>query len=267
MNQPDPRQLQRIRYLQEMGIVSWYPRSRLPGALPSEVVDWHFEKQQNKAARSGQADKAAPAAGRPGETRLANATEKMRSVRHVLSDEAVKTSPLPQSLAPQKAAAAMVTEGASPDVALHFRMQFYAIDESLGFICHQPALAAADLGKREQILLDNILLWLSKTRDPEAVSRSFRWPIPGINQADTALAGSSLLAFLQQTASEKPFATLVFMGETILDALQTELSGNNASWNLIVTPGLTEMLNLPSLKRETWQKLVPLKSVIDTGKR
>jgi hypothetical protein len=135
------------------------------------------------------------------------------------------------------------------------------VDAQLALLCQQP-LSAARPGKQEQILLANILRWLGRELPDVSSPRIFRWPIPGLVQADAAQAGSSLRAFLQQAASDQPFANLVVMGETILDALPLELSSPDLGWQLYVTASATEMLNLPVLKKEAWLKLIPLHAAI-----
>jgi hypothetical protein len=268
VTQPDQQQLQRLRYLQEMGIDSWYPRAQLPAAAESAVIEWQFglpaDQGHNPAAISAVAGAYAPA-----DNRRIDAAGKAASVRQALSAEAgpvkdtgqqTRARPAVNANAPARVSG---DDGSPREIAvLHFRMHLFHVDQQLAILCHQPALAAAQISGQEQILLANIVRWLGRELPDTQMPRAFRWPIPGFDQADTTVAGSSLFAFLQQAASEKPFANLVIMGETILDTLQVRLAREDSAWALFVTASLTEMLNLPALKKETWQTLIPLHSML-----
>jgi hypothetical protein len=266
VTQPDQLQLQRMRYLQEMGIAVWYPRAQLPGAANSAVTEWQFDTRHPVRGSTGDLAGSREA---PVFSRREDGVGKAATVRQVLSADAGQAQETGQNSQAGTTAGTKVREQATIEhgvprevAALQFRMHFFHVDENLAVLCHQPALATARPGRQEQLLLANILRWLGRQIPDTATPRVFRWPLPGFGQADPSLAGSSLHAFVQQAASDSPFANLVVMGETVLDTLQIRLTPDDVTWRLYVTPGLTEMLNLPALKKDTWQKLIPLHAAL-----
>ena len=266
LKQIDGPEVQRLWYLSELGISTWYPRRQLPGARETELINW---QEPALPATAGPEQPVMQSRSKYNERPAVQASESSDSKREAPTiarklrsrePEAQIKSPTSPPPSPQT----IVQDGSasSADTVLSFQWLFFHVDERLALLCHQPVSTAAELKRQQKMLLRNILYWLGQAEFITEDSRYFRWPLPGVVQNDAEAAGSSLLAFLQQTAIEKPFANLVVMGETLLDTLQLDLSAQDAGWQTFVTASLPEMLSLPELKREAWQRLLPLHSIL-----
>jgi hypothetical protein len=127
-------------------------------------------------------------------------------------------------------------------------------------------LANNRLSDTQQKLLDNILLFLGKRAADYHAVRTFRWPLPGISEITAETAGkSSLMHFLEQSFQESAFSNLLVMGEQGADwlteagTLRTDITVQ-VPWQMLHTYSLDQILTLPSIKREVWQHLLPLKA-------
>lgn len=144
---------------------------------------------------------------------------------------------------------------AAPEPA--FQVLLIQADKGLA-ICNQlPLTARAALGRGELQLLQNLLAWLGCAVLPGAVQRHFAWPLPNVPAGDPQLAGRSLQSFLLQASQETGFTRLLLLGGSSVDCLQA-LPQGNVPWRAWSTHSLSELLALPSLKREAWLALQSL---------
>ena len=259
---PNP-EAQRLLLLQAMGIRSYYPRFQLPGALPSVACAWLPDEEPapaiaaamvpelgaqaapEVAARAVTEADAAPTVAEPPEARVSPE----RHVAPVGDMRSAKVSAQPSP--PQRQTA----ETAS---TLSFQVLLVLADQGLA-ICNQlPAVARPALGRSEQQLLNNMLLWLGCTLQPGASSRHFAWPLPGLAATDATLAGKGLQSFLAQAQQESGFTRLLLLGNSSVDCLQPQLDSAAQPWQTWCTHSLAELLALPALKRSAWQQLQTL---------
>lgn len=251
---PNP-EAQRLLLLQAMGIRSWYPRFQLPGALPSVACAWLPDEPLADATTTQQA----AVVTAPAMTAIPAAVEPQRPVP--------AASPVPElttpAVHPARATARRqdVTQSrlqAEPATTLTFQVVLLLADKGLA-ICNQlPALARPGLGRSEQLLLNNMLLWLGCSLQPGSVQRHFSWPLPGLANTDAELAGKGLHSFLAQAQQDSGFTRLLLLGSSSVECLQPHLAGGDLRWQTWCTHSLSEMLALPELKRSAWQQLQTL---------
>jgi hypothetical protein len=149
-----------------------------------------------------------------------------------------------------------------PKTADSLAFQLVLIQATKGLVvCNQiPVLARPGLDRREQLLLDNLLLWLGCSRQPEAVQRHFVWPLPGLGATEPGMAGKILQGFLEQAQQEAGFTRLLMLGSNSVDCLQAQLAAVTPQWQSWYTHSLAELLAQPALKRSTWQHLQTLQA-------
>lgn len=256
---PDPvptAEAQRLLLLQAMGISSYYPRFRLPGALPSVACGGLPEVEAQEISTPAAPDSA---------TRQ----DTVAPVAAVVAAPAVlpeAREPVRRPAVPRPAAGARPdapkpesrSDGRQAGTGLSFQVLLLQADKGLA-ICNQlPSLARPALGRGEQQLLNNILTWLGCSLQPGVAQRHFSWPLPGLATADAALAGRSLQSFLAQARQETGFTRLLLLGSSSVDCLQPQLSGDELPWQTWSTHSLAELLALPALKRSAWQQLQTL---------
>ncbi len=250
----------RLQQLQLMGITSYFPRYLLPGALPSRIVEpdaldvANIDREEDEVALTAEpADIRQDAAREP---------ESKRDWKLQEADPAVARTPVAQSVRVRKETPQ--EENAGDAANLHLLL--IPVDASLCILNQLPVLAKSQLPDRQQKLLDNILLFLGTRIAVYDSVRTFRWPLPGISDMSAANAGkSSLMHFLEQFSQEHPFSNLLVMGEQGADWLTEagELRADTSPqvpWQMLHTYSLDQILTAPSIKREVWQHLLPLKA-------
>jgi hypothetical protein len=254
--QPNP-EAQRLLLLQAMGIRSYYPRFRLPGALPSVACAWLGDEVPHRPVVTG--SDARPVSAllpeallnsdiMPPEPQVRPSTPAAAPVP-ISPVQKVPTAPLRRT-APQATA--------EPAAGLSFQVLLLQADKGL-VICNQlPAVARPALGRGEQQLLNNMLLWLGCSLQPGAAQRHFSWPLPGLTTTDADLAGKGLLSFLAQAQQDSGFTHLLLLGNSSVECLQPHLNDGNVPWQTWCTHSLSELLALPELKRSAWQQLQTL---------
>ena len=238
---PNP-EAQRLLLLHAMGIRSYYPRFQLPGALPSVACAWLPEVEVDAdIAPTAAPDLAGPAESESALRSLVNADV-------APTPDAAKASSQSSVLQPS-------IDAATP---LSFQVMLVLADKGLA-ICNQlPAVARPGLGRSEQQLLNNLLLWLGCTLQPGTTPRHFAWPLPGLAATDATLAGKGLRSFLAQAQQESGFTRLLLLGNSSVDCLQPQLDSAAQPWQTWCTHSLAELLALPALKRSAWQQLQTL---------
>jgi len=241
-------ELLRLHYLQAMGISSYYPRFRLPAALPSQACPWPTAMAeavvaetvaQQPAATVAAAALAAPVSTGPG------------------------PAPGEMPVAPRKPVAVGLRQAESAQSsALQFQLLLLTVDAEFALLCQIPALAQPLLQDRQARLLQNLLRWLGKVLPADAAPRRFQWPLPGMPlHDDQQQAVASLGHFVQQAAVEQPFRHLLLLGGQLAEQLASTAFIPDTC-QLTVIPGLDEMLALPQQKRDAWQALLPLHAAL-----
>lgn len=249
-------EVQRLQCLQALGITVYHPRFRLPGAKPSVQGPWPDDAVEETAGRSAdtprvavQLDTRHDASGQQPQPREAVAAPRP-SVRMDFDAEI----PVPAAKAAQPVTAPRKPASAAPAVQ-NFQLLFLQIDADLVVVNQIPALARPQLHDKPLTLLTNLLRWLGKSV-PAQPPRVFRWPLPGLeNMAATMSPETSLLHFLEQACTERPFRYVLHLGPQAVAAPST-------AWQSFATHSLDEMIALPALKREAWQALLPLHALL-----
>ncbi|MFZ9584156.1 MAG: hypothetical protein ACO280_04270 [Pseudohongiellaceae bacterium] len=139
----------------------------------------------------------------------------------------------------------------SPPIA--FQCLFAHVAPGLALLLQLPSAGNGLLSAGEQRLLANILHWLGWGVSEAQDWRPYRWPLPGLPMTTAEAGRRGLSAFLDQAIREQPLQHLLVFGSL---PLQQEHCG----WQLWTLPGLGEMLKVAGLKRETWQRLLPLRA-------
>jgi hypothetical protein len=268
-------EVQRLQCLQALGIAVYHPRFRLPGAKPSVQGPWPEVDSSGDGAASRRGDTPRAAhqvdmsvdAPRPAiddrhfekpreAVREASETQvapQRPGLRMALDADLSTPAAKPAASASASAAAAMAPRKPANTAAAvqTFQLLFLQVDSELVVINQIPALARPQLHDKPLALLANLLRWLGKSM-PAQAPRVFRWPLPGLeNMAATMNAETSLLHFLEQACTERPFRYVLHLGPQAVAA-------PSSTWQSFATHSLDEMLAQPVLKREAWQALLPL---------
>lgn len=244
---------QRLLLLQAMGIRSYYPRFQLPGALPSVACAWLADEELPAAVMP-----ATPVALEAPITAEAPVATR-ESLQPQPSTPVSRQVPVPaRPTPPQRGREQQVEQVAT----LSFQVLLLQADKGLA-ICNQlPAVARPVLGRGEQQLLNNMLLWLGCSLQPGNVQRHFSWPLPGLAATDASQAGLGLHSFLAQAQQDSGFTRLLLLGNSSVDCLQPRLERGDLPWQTWCTHSLSELLALPALKRSAWQELQTLHAAL-----
>lgn len=246
----------RLQQLQLLGITSYFPRYILPGALPSKVVEPEvFEINEHEPALLPDESVAV-------RQNAAREPEQKRDWK--LPETEPITAPISAS-PPARIRKETLQEAAVGDAA-NLHLLLIPVDANLCILNQMPLLAKSQLPDKQQRLLDNILSVIGVRAAAYDSLRVFRWPLPGISDSSAADAGkNSLMLFLEQFSQEHPFSNLLVMGEQGFEWLTEagELRADTSPqmpWQMLHTYSLDQILTLPSIKREVWQHLLPLKA-------
>lgn len=242
---PNP-EAQRLLLLQAMGIRSYYPRFQLPGALPSVASAWlPVEEPPVQVV----ADAEPP---------LGEASTRVVQDSLPAEPPAPVMRPVPAPTKSPKPVRRDSEQAPRQADTLSFQVLLLQADKGLA-ICNQlPAVVRPGLGRGEQQLLNNMLLWLGCSLQPGHVQRHFSWPLPGLTATDADLAGRGLHSFLAQAQQDNGFTRLLLLGNSSVDCLQPHLKSGDLPWQTWCTHSLSELLALPELKRSAWQQLQSL---------
>ena len=144
-----------------------------------------------------------------------------------------------------------------------FQLLFAVVDERVALVVQIPAMGRTQLGEADTRLLGNLLRWLGLSL-PAQSWLQFRWPLPGMSGGTVTLAAKTLSVFLQQATGGRQVEHLLLLGqgmEQCVDALCSAMS-----FRVWSTHGLAEMLAVPMLKREVWQRLLPLQELLQKNR-
>jgi hypothetical protein len=239
-------ELQRQAYLEAMGVVSYFPRAELPGALPSPILEMpvaeevvHTPVQPEAAVApvvnatpAGQVQSAKAIFEQTGEA-VVDQLARRREVRPKRSGPVASASDIPSfalTIAKTQAGFLIVDEGLKPD-------QDYT--EYLRLL--QNMLFAVGAGM-QAVQLD-----------------SFTWPMINNPQIDQSaeIAGQTLTVYIDKLIKEQRVSYVLVMGETAAKYMPANLSVFSLS-----TSSALQMLADPQLKAGAWQDLQLLKQAL-----
>ncbi|MCK0752464.1 hypothetical protein [Chromohalobacter japonicus] len=265
--------VQRLQYLEAMGLGAWTSRYRLPNALPTPACEWEaapVEAPTSHGARlQALLDDAAKVPSTPSSGEASSGATPSRdtdkpvvnaSARALLLGDA---PPASSSSAPEPAAEA---EPATPtaDVgeteahtALRYDLQVAALEGR--WLLLVPEASAPDRVAHE--LLGNLLRAAGIAVDVALEFRSFQWPLVDNAPATAPLdeARDGLRAYLAGQARRgwRPERLLVFGQNTTLDAVLAleEARSETLSLPCWTLPSLSELKSSAAAKRALWPQL------------
>lgn len=266
----------RQAYLEAMDIQTYFPRQQLPGAKPSPVYDFPVikklapelhESTQSKTARAPQVAKKAIGL---------DAIEELRS----RPPAGRKTSDAPARREAEAAPTVNESDTTVPAVApennLNFTLRYYRVSEKLAVLAEVPPQGSQQLGDDSLALLQAILRALGEG-DFNLTSKveEFSWPLHSgysMKNSPEVEAAKAISGFLQMRQETDGFNNLlVFAGqlEVVLlpkDAKEAARDFESGRGYLTtVTHSLASMLAVPTLKRDVWQHLQPLRKRIESA--
>ena len=266
----------RQAYLEAMDIQTYFPRQQLPGAKPSPVYDFPVikklapelhESTQSQTARAPQVAKKAIGL---------DAIEELRS----RAPAGRKTSDTP---ARREAEAAPPTNEAdanvpavAPENNLSFTLRYYRVSEKLAVLAEVPPQGSQQLGDDSLALLHGILRAVGESNfSSSSKVEEFSWPLHSgysMKNSPEVEAAKAISGFLQMRQETDGFANLlVFAGqleEVLLPKGASEAARdfeNGKGYITTVTHSLASMLAVPTLKRDVWQHLQPLRKRIESS--
>ena len=276
----------RQEYLQEMGIDSYYPRLKLPGAPESSQVEWPESWQQElnagKALEESKVPQAPSSAARTDISTPVPATPNPISLNPVTRPSSTFTERKKRDVSDAGTEYAS-SPGAKAQPA-EYRLQLLCIrvNESLAILNVMPHIGPQFLPAMHLNLLQNLLKVSGIPHESLLVEeKPFHWPMVQGQQMDNSkyAAASALIAYLQQKMSDWQFSKLLVMGEqTITEVFAAEeleiqeeqkkqdekgqvvIDIESQDWQTYYTRSLDETLQRPVLKKELWQTIRKLKA-------
>lgn len=222
----------RLAYLDAMGIESYFPIFRLPGAKPSErcATAVAVQPQRRRAQPAESETPAAPVRAR-----------KAPDFGDLLEPESKppSRSPAPASTPPRESV---------------LRFELRLIHSDCGFLVVDSDSAQVPEGRLLRFV-SNLLLAVTRQRQIRLSTTVFRWPM-----ADNPLLGSgeaaareALQASIAANAERHGVQRLLLMGESA----QTRLSGvaEQLSLPAISLPAVERIFREPELKPVVWKTL------------
>ena len=270
----------RQAYLEAMDIQTYFPRQQLSGAKPSPVYDFSVVDSApadlDEPAPSQQTN-TAPA--RKGESKVNGlaAIEELRS-RPSASPKATVT-PIRQSIESPKPVLPKTETETGADLqqenSLRFTLRYYRINEKLAVLDEVPLQGSRQLNEESLSLMQAILKALGQEDlETQPKAEEFSWPV----QSDDSMKGApeveaakAISGFLQMRKETDGFTNLlVFAGQ--LEDILLQFNENKATrdfesskgYFITVSHSLASMLAVPSLKRDVWQHLQPLRKRISS---
>jgi len=248
-------ELQRLAYLDAMGVETYYPRLQLIGARPSTQCE--MPARVAVQPRQAAADVASLLAAEPKST-----GGRPLNVRELLDIPA--NSKAGVSVEPARIEA-------SPENAPSYSLNVTLIHGSLLLVddCPAPQLHSGNYRK----LLHNMVFALGLGK--QAIeNQPFHWPeaMKGHHDQGAEVAGEALQAYLARQVERGEVKYLLLMGaDANRYAINTDLPVGVLSRNevyrlpVLSTLSASRMLQEPALKRQLWQQLQPLYQAI-TGR-
>ena len=254
---------QRQASLEVMGITVYRQRVTLPGAARDQTVIWP------PLISSRTSPSASAILDAPLERRAAP----------------LQASPAPDQAANSAAApdAGLVVESPAAtagkdETTLRYRVVLLPVNDRLSIIEQLPETHEARLTLRHLHLLNRVLASLGMPVETETMQQlPFQWPMGASRNIDgSAMAGrSSLRVFAESNMVTSPEHVLWLMGEGFgglaglfsLDEAHQPLGRTpGLPWRVLVTAGLSQILQVPSLKLDLWRQLAVLRRFLrDAG--
>lgn len=238
---------QRQEFLQAMGITSYFPRLRLPGAPEPVQCEWPAEWQPARTAGTGEADAVVQVSPVPAE-------EKGKAT-------GVQTEIEPEIEPEKEIEIEKVSTTAGTAEAIRFQCLCIRVNRDLAILNAMPYMGAGHLIDRHWALLVNLLRAAGIPHgDMQAEEKPFRWPLLQGDHVDSSrpAAAVALVAYLQQKLADWQFSRLLVMGELAIAPVFTLEDGeegvtlDSQAWETAYTRSLDEILQRPALKKEVW---------------
>ncbi|MCB1648790.1 MAG: hypothetical protein H7A07_02885 [Pseudomonadales bacterium] len=269
----------RLAYLQEMGIVSYFPRRALPGArpslryagLPAPLLSAPSQAVTEEAELAEQTLRALSTAGVKSEAPAPDAP-----VQALQASGAVAAAP---ESTPLKAATPAAKEAPAPapaeEEALKFAFAFIPVNDQLAVISELPWARSASLSPSCKSLLAGILRALElPVQEQHLNPMIFTWPLFEDVQMHHDSARHTLEGFLARRLKLQPVRYLFIFAEQAapyLFPLDTDLAQGGFfrhprfEVDVCVTHSLNAMDAVRELKRPVWELLKPLQGRLNGG--
>ncbi len=260
---------QRLQYLEAIGIDTYMPRLLLPGAPDSVAC-------AIAAVSSGSVTSKTPPA-KDGTVKPVAPVEPPKTV----SPEQLLAQVMPAGVVDKVLSSPEPTEAPKPEVevaaAVEFSLSIWRVDDDLMVIDSRHS----ELALPTEPLLRNILRALGRSTAGLPKVEVLRWPVLEDHfepQHETA-ARNMLEAMLEGKVSIKSIKFLLLLGcdachyvmpkerlsdgatpeSSLQDLMGQALNIELLNTTAIVAPGLSDMLQDPSLKARAWQAMQPLR--------
>ena len=224
-NETRMNELNRMRYLQAMGVDAYVSRSQLPGALPTRRLALVAQVPQAPAPPAAQPR------GKPGQIPQLDVVEKKPQAR--------------QPDAPTQAPIA-----ATPAVRVSLAAVFCAGIAWVESLDDRPLA-------REQVHLIRAMARAVHDGPASPKVAQFDWPIhnnPQLDQGESA-AKAALAAFIQRHIDEQKCRALVVLGKDTGALFEGAQLGGITR---VVTHSTLQMIEQTAVKRQVWADLQPL---------
>ncbi|MCK0745545.1 hypothetical protein [Chromohalobacter nigrandesensis] len=265
--------VQRLQYLEAMGLGAWASRYRLPNALPTPACEWetppaeaptnhgvHLQALLDDAVRAPSTPPSKETSSGATPSRDTGKPASSVSARALLLGDAPTESSsrsMPEDAAESAASTAEVGE-AGPQAALRYDLQVAALEGR--WLLLVPEATAPDRTALE--LLGNLLRVAGIVVDAALEFRSFQWPLVDNAPVTTAPlddARDGLRAYLAGQARRgwRPERLLVFGQDTTLNAVLALEEAHSETlglpcWTL---PSLATLKSSAAAKRALWPQL------------
>ena len=263
----------RQAYLEAMGVQTYFPRQKLPGAKSSPDYDFPALSTvlpERNVPIQGKTEKSAKTAR---EASGLVAIEELRS-RPPASRKATVT-PIRQSSKGPSSENRSDT-ALDQESNLSFTLRYYRINERLAVLDEVPTQGSAQLSEESITLMQAILKALGQDGfEPSLKAEEFSWPLLSgysMKNSPRVEAAKVLSGFLQMRKETDGFTNLlVFAGQVEDILLQFDGSKrardfqSSKGYFMTVTHSLASMLAVSTLKRDVWQHLQALQKRIDSS--
>lgn len=242
---------QRLAYLQELGIQTYFPRRALPGAKPSNGYSTNSlsaEKTRINAQRETANDQesrlsalrratslpvsaGASAASLPesgtahagleqARALLINEQRVAAEIKSTSRAETAESAAPPVSvMPPSREKAERITQEVAPEVAsetaVNFVFAYFAVNDDVAVVNELPWAGNAQVRGEHKVLLAKILSAISVDCSPETLAPVvFRWPIEGMpDDLEGQSARNMLEGFMARRLKIKPARFLLVLAE------------------------------------------------------
>jgi len=260
--------VQRLQYLEAMGLGAWASRYRLPNALPTPACEWDTPPPEAPASHGARLqalldDAAAvpatgPSAEASPEPRSTAKSASSASARALLLGE-TPPEPAPSAFENTTETASSAADVGKTEVreALRYDLQVAALEGR--WLLLVPEMNAPDRAARE--LLGNLLRAAGIHMDAALEFRNFRWPLvdnaPVTAPLDEARDGLRAYLAGQARRGWRPERLLVFGQDTTLNAVLALEDARSETlslpcWSL---PSLAALKSSAAAKRSLWPQL------------